>query len=730
MRATDIPVPIPLRVDLSGDPINPMMFPHDWSIECDLETRWLTDVTQSVDQHEDRWALTNRPGRSLRARIVGATKGESEAILQSALSSASQFGFPVPIYPDASGILGLEFNSPYWVLRGDFSYRRFFKGARVAFLPVKVDTLQSNEGVSYATLVEVTPEYLTVQLDQGTTRAPTASDVVVPCMDVELVEDSSGTALTDSVFTLELEWNEVDGESSLPSTWPATSVEDSSVLEPLCTVIDGMGLFPFNPDWTQGVDVAVRRLIDSDNMGRTRVQDASGLPFHEFSLSVMGYDRPSCWKVARFFDSHRGRAASFWFEHPMKPFVPTGWDATSAQVGANGAVSSTGFYVRFLIFTGLDGSKQIRSVDSVSEVSGQYLFDWTGDLTDLALVDIQPVFVCRFDQDSLSESWNTNTVVPSLEMKIVEEPQLSAEVTLSGDLGYQEELTPYTEIPDCNLLLSAGANSYDSQGKPCLAWPSVVNNSRTWKDSRLAYGRDGSPAGFQAEFYSTDPECRTVMPLPSFNSNGQPYLINPYHGTTNLTDSNLPAEDRQLWSTSAGWTISFVITAYQKTVLPGNGTRTLIQLQSGEFSFTIAHDTDLLANGFSSTLYIGATGFVAEEEIIVEGSEVDSNSFTLRAGGSDNGDTIHLWINGVPAIASGVTAPLADITSLTSLQLFTGFVSIVNSTSEIASSWTDGNPGAIQVLSYKRALSTEEIDAFHLTVANKYLTPMQPVVLF
>lgn len=731
----DLPIPIPLKT-ASGFPINPMLFPHDWSIECELETSWLTDVTQSLDQHEDRWILANRPGRTLRARIVGATKGECEAMMQAARSSASQFGFPVPIYPDAAEIDEIVPDGADYRIYGQFSLRRFFRGGRVSFLPIKIDPLQSNEGACFAQIKQVTPEHLLVSLNQGTSRVPIETDVVVPCMDVEMVEEASGTALTDSVATLDLKFTEIDGPSSLPANWPATSVEDPSVLLPLCKVVSGRGVFPFNPNWSEGVQITHRRLVDSDLLGRTNVQEAQGKPFLEFELDVMGYDRPSCWKAARFFDAHRGRGASFWFVHPMAPWSAGDAAPTPIQTAIRGAGNPFELLsaAQEAIIALQDGTTHIRTINGVAEQpEGDFWLSWADPLPNGDIVEIQPVYVCRFDQDSLREVWNTNTVIPALSFKIVEEPQKSKEVSI-GFLGYASEYTSYTAVPDCNLLLRAGSNCYALKPqltRPeqlCSPWPAASNRVRIWRDSSIPYDRDGAPARPQMTFSTATETSALVLPIPSLQMNGQPFILNPFFLGETILDASLPIDDRQLWSPTEGWTVFFVISPYVQTAT--SQTRLLMELVSPEFTFALGFDTTTLVNPDPAWIQAGPGAGTYRALTRSSSGSQSCAVFTVHLGGSNNANSMRVWLDGKQAIASGATASCPNASAFSAANIFPSFVTIPVSSSGIAAALNAGSPGACLLASYKRALSISEINNIHKIISSTYQIPIQPSTLF
>lgn len=716
VRTSEVPEPIAL-LESAGIPINPMVFNHDWSVECEIETRWLTDVTKSVDQHEDRWVLANRPNRTISMRIVGGSKAESEAILQSAVAASNQFGFPVPIYPDGVQVDALGNNG---IVFGNFAHRRFYRGARVAVLDGATDPLKSSESARFATVENVAPDGLDLIWDQGYSEQVEEGQHIYPCMDVEMSAEASGVALTDGVYAVELKWTEVDGSSTLPASWPFDTRNAEENLAPLCSVIDGFGVFPFEPNWVDEVEITTRRLIDTDRMGRTSVQTPTGEAFLEFRIPVMGYDRERCWRVARFFDAHRGRGRGFWLEHPMKPWSARTSNQTSVEIDGVGTPEGLAQSYQKVIITCQDGTRHIRPIEwNNQQPSGHFWLGWSTPVPD-TIVSAQPVFLCRFDQDVLTETWSTNEVQPSIDLKIVEEPKESAKVTI-GDLGFNPGDSNFTELGNCTLLLRAGVRCFDAAGRPALPFPSTASNARRWEDASRPPERDGEPESNRPYFTTTDSNCQIAIPNIAFRNNGQPFMFNPAMEGTFFLDENEPINERQLWDTEMGWTICLVITPTNQIPLPGVFNKIAFNFASaGEFAANWVIDSDTLANGWRSYISIGPVGNIHVEEVTTTGMNNGTPIvMCIRHGGSAQGNLVRAWVNGRPACASFST-PLADVTGLTTARLFTGFEWWGTSTSSITNNWLSGKSAANMVVSYKEAMSWTNIRALHSTISRLY----------
>lgn len=730
VQAAETPKPIPLDKDAGLKVMNPMLFPHDWSLECSIETVWQTDVTSSVDLHQDRWTLLSRPLRRMTARLLGSNKGEAYAILQSLQAGTSQFGFPVPIFSDQTEIKQvLQLVGVLFRIYGDFARKRYFRGGRVVFLPREVDPLQSASSATFASIIEVSPEVLTVTFDQATPRTPEKSDTVFPCMDAETLESASGVAVTDSVFSVENTWVEVEGESSLPASWPAVSAGDSSVLSPFCDIVGSYALFPFPIDWTEGVDITPRRSIESNPLGRTSVQDPAGDPFLEFSISVQGYDRKSSWDVIRFFDAMRGRAGLFVLKHPMDPWVFVNSGIGLARIRGSANPTSLFSSTRKALVTMDDGTRELVTVSVIVEQpEGLFLIGWN-DVLDRPVVEIQPAYICRFDSDSLVESWATDTVIPNMQLQIVEDPQAGAGVGMSGgSLVYSPGTTTLASLGGLHLLLRAGSQCFDADGGAIKAFPNYNSRVNIWKHSGPESWDDGLQGLKKVEEGSAlGLRNRLVMPLPSRDNNGQSYIMNPTFNMTYLLDSSIPARNRQPWSTVEGWTCFFCITPY--VMLNTQRLMALMEIASPESSMTLAIDSPI-ASGLARGRLIWDNGARAEPFIYSAAGGVHPVVIALRMGGSNEGHSARVWMNGEPCIPSGVVIPLADASTFTTARLFNGFDDQTPLTpADMVAKWGLIG-GANLVAMYSRRLSVEEMNSVTDSLGDLYNLPHKTITLY
>lgn len=742
VRASERPEPIALPLGTGAVPINPMLFPNDWGMEVSLSSRWETDVTRSQSTYKsEKWSLLSRPSRSLEVSVLGASKEESFALLQSAFDYATRIGFPAPIYPDASVVTGFTYDSGTATGRvsGDFRYRRFFIGGRVCFMPLQINPDKEQNSVIFGTVLEIGPEEMLVQFISAAYRTVTVLDSVIPCMDVEMAEKLTGVNLTDSVYRLSLTWQELDGASTLPATWPAVMPDNAEVISPLCEILDNLPIFPFNPNWADGVQIEMRRDVSRDRIGRTSVQDPYGVPYHAISLSVMGYDREACWKVVRFFDAMRGRAGSFYMIHPHRPWV-LGSFVNSTRILIKAIGSANGVYSHFkkIVFVRANGEKITRTaVDAVRLSGGLFRVDLDSALPDFNFVEVQPILVCSFERDELVERWANTTAVPAFELEIVEEASYGVAPAVPS-IGFSQPTPGFLSVPDCNLLLKAGVGCYTTVN-------GVVTNVGPWPHfpQRVSYWEDESRKveRLQTSFYGT----KRFVQLPGgttnttvvrwgipFQNGGELSIKDPYFSYEYQLDSSIPVKNRHMWDpeSSLGWTLflCFSPEAYTATI---NDQR-LFRIISPEGILEFKFDTTGASGAARGRVINTPTGGTVQTwPLTFSLGDFDLPTIvTLRLNFSVFPEKLHVWVNGQKALATSANFTKWIASSYSSSEWFSGFWR--NQTT--SSSWIASNYGvsaaANLVASYARPLSASEINQVLNIIGTMYKTSVEPVSIY
>lgn len=729
--ATEEPSPIPLPLE-TGIPINPMVFRPNWSSEIRLRTRWLTDVTRPDQSNRtERWALLSRPSRTLSVSLTGMSKGESEAMLQAARQHTQQHGVPVPLYPDAVAASGSFETTIY----GDFSRRRFFRGGRVVVFPFDPTTSKSSGGVFFATATAVYPDHIDVDF---LPRAVTGADSVAPCIDVEISNEIRGTALTDSVWESSMSWTEVEGASSLPALWPAVVSGDSSILSPFCTVLDNLAVFPFEPSWGEGVGVDIVREMESSPSGRGVIKTPNGDPAHRFAITLMGYNRERVWNIARFFDSMRGRAGSFYLIHPMRPWAPYSpmvQPGSPAQVrilpaGDRFAVRDG---VRKVVLTRADGSMITRDVEQVVDNGDRFDVVVSPALPDENFVDVQPIYVCSFDSDEIEEAWATNEVIPAISLTAVENPSPGDVVAVNQE-SFQFPVSnhAFQSIPGLNLLLRAGSGCYSASGALCSAWPGNSSIAR-WVDESEGPARDARQRGVVKQLLPLFPLTPpSLIRFPStFDNNKQTSILAGSFSLSHQIDPTTPPLQRSLWS-SSGWTLFFCFSPLRINLTP-QADRDFVRIENATngVCFRFLSDTDA-ARGIANRSLLQIRDAAGTLQSI-NPDALNYRSIASSVVACVRVDSAHarVWFNGIPATSSPFS--MAGIDSDVSYVISNWFpgISSANSPSSASIRGAWGSEGCVNmVASYNRPLPLDEINYVNTALSDLFRSGSQTMALY
>lgn len=727
-QAVEAPDPKPLTT-ISGIPINPLIFPVDWSVDVTLATRWQTDITAAVKTlRPEKLVLASRPVRTQTVRVLGASREESHAILQSCLAHTEQSSVPVPLYCDQTPLQAVQGT----VLFGDFSYRRFFVNGRVAIFPGKSTPYRSANDTIFATIKILTPNQMTVEYHPSTTRTPSPfKDVVCPCIDVEMVPDSSGISKKDDLFETTLTWTEIEGGSSLPGLWPPTDSTSSDVLAPFAQIVDGLAIFPFDLNWENGITVDASRIIDSSQSGRSTIQEAKGKTFQRFKISLMGYNRARSWSILRWFDSMQGRAGVFYLIHPHRPWtflsIPT---LDKIRIKPVGDALYIGSYFKKVACIRADKTVVVRKVSSSEDITTAFELTLDSALPDSGFVDFQPIHEVSFEQDEITETWSTDEHIPSIELTLVEQPD-RGEVSIPAGIGYQEQEHSFTLIPDCNLLVRAGAGCFDGSGAPSYIWPAQVSLVRSWRDVSPGPTRRFGPPRIPMVFNTVNATGANKPELVRFpqawQNNGQPAIKDPNFTLESQLDTQIPIKDRSLWADD-GWTLLLCFTP--EAFGPSAVNRTIVDIDcGGGKTFQFFGDRTGVADADRAAIRSNAGASTAP--LTVRLDQIPYPIYvTMRF--TKSPQKTWVWVNGQQALAAASTSvSFPDgVTSYIKTNWFDGYYhDNPLSASELSIAFGK-SLYANMVVSYKRALSISEINDLHKLVSDIYKAPIETSSLY
>jgi len=373
---------------------------NNWASGCVIESRYETDVTRSPHTYaEERRSLLGRPHRMVRAHWLRQSR-EQLTQLSSILRQLSGGRLRVPVFPDeleATATGGTN------ALQVDHTYRRFVTGGKVALYPrsgtafsvddVSVLTIEGR-GIGYLDMVETVP----------------AGDwFVVPLLDCEKQLELMPKLLTDNVVQIDIDFDEVPGESALPPI-----VDDESWAGYPST--RGYPIVTHVHDWSDGRDVSKVRYGSDRETGRSRIVTTHGPRAIQRSTWNVLADREMFWKVLSLFDGCRGRAGAFW-EVDASPYRVVDTDPTFIDVSPVGSFSEFEDYVRQTDHVGIildDGSVLDRKVTTIQQIAGVWRLTLDIGEADLPVDQVGSFGVlrlCRFYEDLLTEEWLTTEVV-------------------------------------------------------------------------------------------------------------------------------------------------------------------------------------------------------------------------------------------------------------------------------------------------------------------------------
>lgn len=719
-----IPIPIP---ELLGVPLNPLLFPANWSNTILIETRWQTDITRPKGStRTERWALTTRPSRTVSSTINGLSKQESHALHQALLKLSDQRGAPTPLYPDAvpvEQVNGL-------VISGDFRFRRFFEGARVVVMSMRHSSSKSSDEVFLATIDAISPTSLTVD---AAPRAITSRDMVIPCIDAEISVPDSVTAFTDTVLEVSVQWQEIEGASTLPGAWPPVEVGNAEVLSPFCSILDGLAIFPFNPNWADSVEITPARDIQTSTSGRSSISHGDGPPYHEISFSVMGYDRESCWKVSRFFDSMQGRAASFYMIHPLspwEPFAPLVPSVDQCRIQPTGDSDAIAHYFKRVVLTRANGEMLTRTLTGTVDNGDHFALLFDEDLPDEDFVSVQPIMICAFDSDTLTEVWSTSTVVSGFELSMSEIPDAGpATAGNEVQLGFELAFPGFEQYGGLNLLVRAGVGCFNAAGEASHAWPGKASKVLTWRDVSRGPNRQNNPVLFEREMVEITGKAELFNFQQEWANNKQPAIAEPYFSLPFQTSTAWPNDTRRLWSPD-GWTVCVCFTPHQTTL---TGDRNIIKI---------------MRPGSTPAFVVRILGTLLEMDVQQQGAPQTSHTaigligapltwgfpviLTFRV--DSNANVIHGWANGAPLMSAG-GFPLPEGIHLTADYVeslwFSGLaVGLPPATALEVRALYSKYGCANLALSYDNPLPIEDINEIHQTISDMYRTLIVPSTIY
>lgn len=589
----------------SGVPVNPMVFPADWSTAVTVATRWQTDVTRNSLGNREAAALMLRPTRTVSVGFKAPGKDESFSMLQS-LQQHCFTEAVVPLFSDATSADAFTWlDSSTLEIEADFRFRRFFKGGRVAIFAIVHQGDDREDYTIFGTLRSISSSRAVIDVETpvpdtlAVHRDIHPSDQIAPCIDCEMAEGTEAKAHTDGVIEVSIEWSEVEGASTLPALWPAFDDENAWKVEGVAERIPfGIGktlpLFPSTINWYDGVEIAVNNPVENVPMGRSRILSRSAPPFHTISATVTAATREEAWQMMRFFDSCQGRRGVFLVKHPVSSFTIVGRDSSYVEISSVSSKQMLANHVKYLYLEKSNGDKQVVQITSVTSFGSNYRLNWGGAVADSNLItEVRQAFVCSFDSDELEEEWVTSGVA-QFRFSVSETPYHAA-VEIPDDLFVfsTAPTDPIRSVPDISVFLKAGSECFDPNGQACTNWPGTFPVPHTVYDvSRAAY-----PVGVFRPYgqrVSGSTGAALVRPFTDAFFGSQPVFL---HTGMRIFPSARGAQNpyESAWG-PLGWTI-FLVFVPQGGLGAGSSSRSLFQVTGSHLNLDVAVVGGGYANG-------------------------------------------------------------------------------------------------------------------------------------
>ena len=425
--------------------------PHNWTLGVRVVSRWETDIlTSKATGAEQRRQILARPQRAL---TYGTDTILDDVVVARALGTLARLVTQATVVPLYSDVSMVSADSSGTTLSCPTSYRRFEAGKQVVIFPPDYGALAEPQ-VREVTVVGGS----SLTLGSSLTGTVPAGSAVMPLLSVYQALDSEVSLSRFGVASLRDEVLEVAGEA-LAATHAASAVSGFPTYS-------GLPVFDLEPDWSTPVVLSLIKDGQEQALGRAIVLETSDTkPRWRLAFGLF-LSRQDYWGLLQFFDSRRGRLLPFW---TVAPFPA--WEATDYQSGYVDVVSSfnaddLAASVLHLGILKKDGTVLIREITGVTS---------PGDIrltVDSALPFVDPAdvvylgvaFRCRFDQDSLGESWASDgycaTAVSMLE--VVEEDDHPIEFSVYPiGFGSGNEVT---EVP-C-VVYDGKHYPYDPGGSP------------------------------------------------------------------------------------------------------------------------------------------------------------------------------------------------------------------------------------------------------------------------
>lgn len=388
----------------------PPVYEPDWTNRIEFTTSWQTAISQSpLTGTEERHSLKTRPTREISFSTSSMSQAGSMQ-LQMSTFQLMNARTPMPIYCDLTTLVRAVGTSATEIECYTL-HKRFFSGQRA--LVVKRDFSRFDiSGVNsygfYIDIKEVALDRLIVE--QGAVLVPLdGTELLFPCMDVHPLLKQDGTLYSDFYTSARVTALEIDGNSTLPPSWQGEIGAYHDYYE-------GYPIFKIEPNYATSVKQSYFRPGKEFRSGRsTQVASYSDLPSIALEYSEFNTSRREAWDLLRFFDSRRGAAEAFWAIQPLTSWKYITTTDTSVQAEGFDYLDVTKKYIKHIGIETTEGDLYVKAIDDITEASSRFTIDFSSDRFTVVpnIRRVSPAWLCRFDDDSLTQKWDTDRIETS-----------------------------------------------------------------------------------------------------------------------------------------------------------------------------------------------------------------------------------------------------------------------------------------------------------------------------
>lgn len=383
----------------------------NWRTQIQMDTSFITDITNADTLAEARRGLLIRPRRTIRFTLSGMDRNQSAQIKQDLLRHANDI-VPVPLFQDQAILTG-DTEAATDKIPVDTSHGRWFVGARIVIF--KGTTNDSISLVQYLTIATIDPAFIEVNESLGNGEYE-AGDTIMPVIDAQIsIESQRIKVRTDFHGEVSFKAVEVTGVSALPRL--STVVPTEFPTFPTGFGGDDRPIFNIPANFANALSDTIRRDGSKFSSGRGVIVFTKGdRARHAFGFSILS-EPDEAFQFLKFFDWAQGRLQQFWFPDHLTLFEPTTAtpiNTISVTVKQNGRIENL---QDFLDFVFIDQGILPLGIGVVSTVVVDGL-NWRINFTVSAQMDLFTNYVrvtsahkVRFSSDKITEKWTTDELM-------------------------------------------------------------------------------------------------------------------------------------------------------------------------------------------------------------------------------------------------------------------------------------------------------------------------------